>query len=292
MSKFCFILNPHSGRNRRRPWLLARLRDWIAAQGLEATVFATEGPHHATDLARAAVARNCDRVVAVGGDGTMNEVACALVDTPAALGLLPGGSGNGLGRHLGIPSRLADALRIVVTGRVAAIDTGTANEHPFFNVMGLGFDAEISRRFNVLRHRGLLNYVRAGCQAFVRYRPDTYTLASDGWERNLDCFIAAVANSDEYGNGARIAPGARVDDGRLDLVAVSPIGFLGAAGLVYRLFTGSFLRSPHVVHRRAAHFTIRRRAPGLIHVDGETRPIAAVVDVRVRPQCLRVVVPV
>lgn len=291
MPRIRFILNPNSGKNLRRPWLAARLRDWIAAEKLDAELCITEETGHGTALAAAAVQAGCERVVAVGGDGTMNEVARALVRTPVALALVPSGSGDGLGRYLGIHGSLAHALRIVRGGRIAEIDTGEANGFPFFNAMGVGFDAEIARRFNALPARGLRNYVRTGLRTFFSYVPESYTIVAGDEQLARTAFVVAVANSDQYGNNARIAPGARVDDGRLDLVAVTPRGAFGATTLVWRLFTGSFTRSAQVLHRAGPAFTIRRAAPGAIHVDGETRETGAEVVVRVLPRSLRIVVP-
>src|SRR5476649_1411141 len=158
-----FIFNPHSGRNRRNSRLVPAIHAFIARYGLEADVVSTQSPGHATKLARQAVAAGCARVVAVGGDGTMNEVAQALIRSPAALALVPCGSGNGLARHLGIPleSRAALALAMNPAARLATIDTGTANGRLFCNVMGLGFDAEVSSRFGRGTRRGLSGYVSA-----------------------------------------------------------------------------------------------------------------------------------
>lgn len=291
MPRLRFILNPNSGKNLRRPWLAAHLREWITAQRLDADLHLTSEAGHGTALATAAAAAGCERVVAVGGDGTMNEVARALVQTPTALALVPSGSGDGLGRHLGVHGTLEHALHIAHTGRVREIDTGTANGLPFFNAMGVGFDAEIARRFNALTSRGLRNYVRTGLGTFFRYRPQRYFIEVGGASHPIDAFIVAVANSDQYGNNARIAPGAQVDDGAMDLVAVQARSWLGASTLVWRLFTGSLTRSRKVIHHRAAAFTIRREAEGPLHVDGETRTAGTVVEVRVLPRSLRFVVP-
>jgi diacylglycerol kinase family enzyme len=233
-------------------------------------------------------------VVAVGGDGTMNETAQALVGTPAALALVPCGSGNGLALHLGLPTRPRRALALLTdpAARVAVIDTGTANGHPFFNVMGLGFDAEISRRFNLLARRGPAAYARAGFAAFLGHRAQRITVsAGSGPATTLDAFLVTVANSDQYGNHARLAPGARVNDGLLDLVSVGPLGFFTALPLLARLFLGTFDRSPRVYHLRGARFVVRRSAPGLIHTDGETHETGAAVEIAVRPLSLRLVVP-
>jgi diacylglycerol kinase (ATP) len=289
-----FIFNPASGRARRTARLGPAIREFIARHGLDAGLAITARPGHATELARAAVADGCGRVVAVGGDGTMNEVAQALVGTPVALALIPAGSGNGLALHLGLPTRPAPAFALLADAgaRVVAIDTGTANGHPFFNVMGLGFDAEVSRRVNRRRHRGLAAYVRTGLAAFVRHRAERVTIDDgNGTHETLDTFLVTVGNSDQYGNHARFAPGARVDDGCLDLVAVRPTGWLGAGPLVIRLFLGSFDRSPRVRRLRGARFVIHRPSPGPIHTDGETHDTAAAVEIAIRPRSLRLLVP-
>lgn len=292
MPQFCFIFNPHSGLNRRRPEFLAKLHARIAALGLDAEFCATERPHHATELARAAVARGIPRIVAVGGDGTLNEVGCGVVGTASAMGLIPCGSGNGLGRHLGVHGSLDHALHIVRDGRIREIDTGLAAGHRFFNAMGVGFDAEIARRFNNLPSRGFSAYLRTGWNAYFGYRPETYTIrTAAGAETTRKAFIVAVTNSDQYGNNARVAPGASVDDGRLDLVAIPPMGALRSLCFVPRMFCGDIRRARGVFAAQGETFTIRRPAPGVIHVDGETREAGAEIEVRVEPRSLRFLVP-
>ena len=292
--KIRFIFNPCSGKNRRRPWLVPVIRKFIATHRLDAEVIPTERPGHATQLAREALAAGCDWVVAVGGDGTMNEVAQALIGAPAALGLVPCGSGNGLALHLGIPTNPRAALRLLADprARVVAIDTGTANGHAFCNAMGVGFDAEISRRFNRLARRGFLAYARTGLAAWFRFLPQTVTISNGyGSAERLEALIVAVANSDQYGNYARIAPRARVDDGTLDLIAVRPLNLLSTATLVARLFAGSVDRSTRVRRLRGRRFVIERPTPGILHTDGETHLAEARVEVVVRPHSLRIIVP-
>jgi len=292
MPRSRFIVNPVSGRNRHRPQLAGDLRTWLATHEIDGEVLVTEAPGHATALAADAVAQGCERVVAVGGDGTMNEVARALLHTPVVFGLVPCGSGNGLGRQLGIRGSLHRALAILQRGRVIVVDTATAAGHPFVNVMGVGLDAEIARRFNALPSRGLKGYVQTGLRTFFQYRAASYSLSDGtGWQATVPAFVVAIANSPEYGNGAKIAPGAQVDDGKLDLVVVPPVGLAGAAGLAFRLFAGSITRHPRVLHRQAATFTLRRQAPGVIHVDGETREAGTEIEIRVQPQSLRILVP-
>lgn len=291
--KTLFIFNPCSGRNIRHPWLAGAIRDFISSRALEARLAITEGPGHATELAREAVSSGHEVVVAVGGDGTMNEVAQGLIHTRVALGLVPCGSGNGLALHLGVPRSPQAALQLASGrgGRIISVDTGVANGRPFFNAMGLGLDAEVSRRFNRLTRRGLPAYARVAFATLRRLPTERCMLTSVERSETLDVLLVAVANSDQYGNHARIAPGARVDDGRLNLVAIKAMGLARAAALVPRLFLGNLDRSPHVVRWSAARFAIERQARGLIHTDGETHLTDARIEVEVRPGSLRILIP-
>ncbi len=289
-----FIYNPYSGNNRRHPGLLDTLRATAARRGCGHEVSVTQGPGHATELAREAVAAGCRRIIAVGGDGTMNETAQALTGTGADLGLVPCGSGNGLALHLGIPTRAADALDFVVSEqtRAASIDTGTVNGHVFCNAMGAGLDAEISQRFNRLTRRGLPAYVRTTAGALLRFRPSPIFVSDDmGRSFRMKVLLVAVANSDQYGNRARIAPLARTDDGLLNLVALQPVGPFAALSCLVRLFSGSLHRSPHVQCLTSSGFVIERHAAGPVHTDGETHDAEARLVVRTSPRSLRILVP-
>ena len=287
-----FIFNPRSGHNARNPWLVGYTRAFIAEHGLDADVVPTERPRHATELALRALDEGRRLVVAIGGDGTMNEVASALVGTDATLGLIPCGSGNGLGRYLGIPGPGKGAYRALLAGHTRLIDSGLAAGHRFFNAMGLGFDAEISARFNALGSRGLPAYARTTLKTLLGYRPQHYVIRGDGFSPlSAPAFLVAVANSDQYGNDCFIAPHARVDDGLLDLTLLRRLTFFNALPLAERLFTKRIDGSPSVVRLRAPRFVIERSAAGPIHTDGEVRECGREVEVAVHPSSLRVAVP-
>ena len=286
-----FIFNPNSGRNARNPYLLEKAREFIAEHQLNANVVLTERPRHATELAQRAIDERCELVVAIGGDGTMNEVASALIGSSTALGLIPCGSGNGLGRHLGIPGPGKGAFRNLLKGELRAIDTGVANGFSFFNAMGLGFDAEISHRFNHLAKRGLEAYARTAIGAFFRFRSQVCTIRSGEDSFKTSAFIVSIANSDQYGNDCFIAPGAQVDDGRLDLTIVKKVNLFNALPLTVRLFTKSLGGSRSVHRLSGPSFVIERTAPGLIHTDGETHQTDATITISVKPASLRIMVP-
>lgn len=257
-----------------------------------ATVALTERPRHASELTRQAIARGAELVVAVGGDGTLNEIASAVVGTPAVFGLIPCGSGNGLGRHLGIHGSVPRALEVLRSGRIRTIDTGLADGHPFFTAAGLGFEAVICERFNQLVRRGFWRYLSTGARLYRTYRPDPCAIEYDGNRTTLPVFTLAVANADQYGNNAYIAPGARIDDGRIDLTVVPPITLFSALPLFAGLFRNTLDRNPGLFRQRGTRFTVERSAPGPIHTDGELHQAPARVEFLVRPASLRIMAPV
>lgn len=290
-TKSRFIFNPRAGHNARDPYLLDQTRAFIAEHNLDSGVDVTEHRHHATELAQAAKADGCGLVVAIGGDGTLNETATALVGSDIAFGLIPCGSGNGLGRHLGLfgPSDLA--FKALLDGRTKRIDTGMANNHPFFTAMGLGFDAEVSSRFNRLTRRGMSAYVRTTLKAWFSYRPDQYVIAGESLSINTDAFIVAVGNADQYGNDCFISPGAEVDDGRLNLTILKRVNTFTVPIVAWRLFRGTIHHSPTVICADGEHFIIKRATAGPIHTDAEIRETGPEVEIRVLPRSLRMVVP-
>jgi YegS/Rv2252/BmrU family lipid kinase len=286
-----FIFNPHSGANRRSPRLRDRAAEFIAHHNWDAHVVATERPRHATELTRRAVEDGCAMVVAIGGDGTMNEVATALIGTPVIFGLIPCGSGNGLGRHLGIPRAGRGALRTLATGRVIEIDAGEVNGFPFFCAAGLGFESLIASRFATLESRGFAGYLRESLRAWRQFEPEPCVIHHAGSTVPVAVFTLAVANSSQYGNNAYIAPGASVHDGLLDLTVVPRVHWSNALPLVWHLFNGSIDRGEGITRLRAEAFAIERTKPGWIHTDGEPRATGRRLEFSVRPRSLRIIVP-
>ena len=281
-----FIVNLRSGRAARA---LPAVERFARERG--ASVVLTERARHASELAGHALAEGCELIVAVGGDGTMNEVASTLVHTGATLGLVPCGSGDGLGRHLRIHGPVARALHILEHGRPRVIDSGLADGHPFFTVAGVGFEAEIAQRFNQLQRRGFLRYVTTSAAALRQWQPQEYTIVQGSQRERVNAFTVAVANSDQYGNDALVAPGARVDDGLIDLSVIPPVTLWNGLPLLFRLFHGTVPRARGASLRQGERFVIERGAPGLLHTDGEVREAGSAVEFSVRPASLRVMCP-
>lgn len=251
----------------------------------------TERSRHATILARHALDGGYDLIVAVGGDGTMNEVATALVGSPATFGLIPCGSGDGLGRHLGIHGRVERALEILVSGRPHLIDSGLADGHPFFTAAGIGFEAEIAQRFNRLTRRGPARYATTSALTFFGWSPQEYTVTHSGHRETIRAFTLTVTNANQYGNNARISPNAKVDDGLLDLCAIPPVTFWNSLPLAMNLFQGTIGRVRGVTAHQCDRFVVERSAPGLLHTDGEIHEAGTRVEFTIRPASLRVMVP-
>lgn len=232
-----------------------------------------------------------DVVFAVGGDGTVHEIAKRLVGRSLALGILPIGSGNGFARHIGLSADPATALGSCRGGRIVTIDTASVNGHPFLGVMGIGFDAVIADRFAASTVRGLQTYLREGLRAYTQFHAAEYDVTANATTVRRRAFVIAVANSGQYGNNARIAPLASLQDGLLDVVIVDDTHFIDAAFLIARLFSGSFHRAAGVTSMQTTEVTIRRPGAGPAHLDGEPITLGEELHVRVIPHSLRLLVP-
>ena len=266
-------------------------RQCCAAAGLSREAAFTERPGHGRELAADLAGRGFSPVVACGGDGTVNEVASALMHGDTVLGIVPGGSGNGLARELGISLRPEAAVATALHGRDRIIDMGELGGRPFVNLAGVGLPASVAELFARLAGRGLAGYVKATARQLVRYRGRRYTLATDRRTLEQRALLVEVANGRQYGNGAVIAPCARLDDGLLDLVSVDPIGPARAVWGLWRLFNGTVDRHPYVHCSRVGGVTISADRPLRFHVDGEAVQGGCSLSATVHPGALRVRVP-
>lgn len=288
------IINPISGQQGRPE--AARHRAAIAQRVLSAAaipheVRITERPGHAYELAREAVARSVSLIFAWGGDGTMNEVGRAVAFSNTALSLIPAGSGNGLARELCMPIRPEEAFMMALHGSARPIDVGEINGHLFFNAAGVGFDAHVSWLFNNRPHgrRGMLPYVTIAARELFTYRSPKYTITAEGETISSHALLIAVGNSRQYGNGALIAPSARLDDGQLDMVLVHKRSPLAALWGARRLFNGTLAKAEGIIMKRVTQATIGADEPLRFHVDGE--PVAEMstsLMIRIHPGALRI----
>jgi diacylglycerol kinase (ATP) len=292
-----FIINPISGgvspdAARARAELASAIVD---RHGDPAEVFVTERQGHARELTKAAVARGARLVMAWGGDGTINEVASTLAFGEVPLGIVPAGSGNGLARQLAINLNPADAIRHAIAAEARRIDVGEIGDRMFVNLAGIGFDAHVASKFSEAsnRRRGFASYASIAARALMTYEPASYVIRSESDEQpcaSVRAVLITVANSPEFGNGAVIAPGARIDDGLLDLVVMEEHSRLNTIVQLPRLFRGTVDRAPGCSIRRITRATIESDQPMQYHIDGEPAHGGTSLRVRVHPGALYVAV--
>ena len=221
-----FIVNPISGTTDKKR-IVALIPKYLSDERFDVHVAYTDHRGHAAELASEAVADGTDVVVAVGGDGTVNEVARSLVHSRTALGIIPCGSGNGLARHLYIPMNPEGAMQVLADCQIKSLDYGIINGTPFFCTCGVGFDAFVSSKFAQSGRRGLLTYIENTLKEGLKYQPDTYEMEIDGEKKQFKAFLIACANASQYGNNVYIAPHASMSDGLMDVTVMEPIHFDG-----------------------------------------------------------------
>ena len=238
-----------------------------------------------------AAEEKADIVVAIGGDGTINEIARSLVHTDTALGIIPCGSGNGLARHLHIPMEPKKALEVLNEGCLDTIDYGKINGTDFFCTCGVGFDAFVSLKFAHAGKRGLLTYLEKTLQESLKYQPETYELETENGVSKYKAFLIACGNASQYGNNAYIAPQATLTDGLLDVTILEPFTVLDVPSLAFQLFNKTIDQNSRIKTFRCKKLCIRRAVPGVVHFDGDPMETEADVNIELIKSGLRVVVP-
>lgn len=278
IKKIILIINPISGTQSKKK-VASLLNEVLDKKRFSWKVVYTEYAGHASIIAADAVKEEADIVVAVGGDGTINEVARSLVHTNTALAIIPFGSGNGLARHLEIPMDPRKALEIINTGVIELVDYGKINEHPFFCTCGVGFDAFVSMKFAEAGRRGMFTYLEKTLQESLTYEPETYELETEDGTEKHHAFLIACANASQYGNNAYIAPQATMTDGLMDVVILEPFTLLDIPSLSFQLFNKNIDHNSRIKSLRCKKLHIRRKNKGVIHCDGD--PIMAGEDIYV-----------
>ena len=289
MKKIVFIMNPISGTTSK-----AKIPDLIETT-LDRELFRyelrlTEFAGHASEIAAEARDGGADMVVAVGGDGTVNEVARALVESQTALGIIPCGSGNGLARHLMLPMNAKKAIEIINRNEIHELDYGIINGHPFFCTCGMGFDAFVSQKFAEAGKRGPITYVENVLREGLKYKPETYEIRDETGTIREKAFLISCANASQYGNNAYIAPQASMKDGLLDVIIMEPFDMLDAPQISLDMFNKTLDKNSKIKTFRCRQLHIHRKQPGLIHFDGDPTMADADVEISLKAKGIRVVV--
>lgn len=262
------IINPVSGTGSKDK--IPRLIETVVNPDLnDVSIIMSEYQGHAYELTQQAVKENFDIVVAIGGDGTVNEVGHALCNTDTALAIVPCGSGNGLARHLRLSMNASRSLQVLNNGVVGSFDYCTLNGRPFFCTCGMGFDAAVSYKFSNEGTRGFITYIKTTITEFFKYKPQEYVIDIDGQQMKEKAFVIACCNAAQYGNNAYIAPRATMQDGLIDVTVMHPFNLAHSPLIGARLFLKQLGRDHHVSIYRGKRITIEREGEDIIHMDGD-----------------------
>lgn len=286
--KVLFVVNPVSG-GKKKTAFNKQILETLDMGKFEPTFQQTDHAGHGYELAKQAVENNFDAVIAVGGDGTINEIGAALVGTGVPLGIVPEGSGNGLALYLGIPLHEAGAIRRINRFETTEVDAGKINGRYFFNMAGVGFDASVSDKFATDSFRGPIGYLRTVLNVLSSYKSKKYQLTVDGKSYEREAFMISVANSPQYGNNAYIAPHALVNDGILDVCIVHKFPLYLLPMMVFHLFNKSVEQSEYVEIIPGRDITILSTSKELVHVDGEVVDLGTTLQINVKERSLKII---
>ncbi|MBQ0149830.1 MAG: diacylglycerol kinase family lipid kinase [Bacteroidales bacterium] len=284
--KILFIVNPISG-GKEKSSLVDEITSFCQNHDIDFEVTYTQGKGHAAALAKET---DAEVVVAVGGDGTINDVASAIINTDKTMGIIPVGSGNGLARHLGITKR--NALQNLCDGKVINTDCGEMNGHVFCCTCGTGLDAQIGARFAKKNRRGFLSYVESSIEAWNHFKPEAYEVEIDGEKIYVEATMITIGNANQWGNNAFITPQASILDGMLDIAVVSNLNLLEMSLFLDFLMTKRLHKSHFVQYYKGKQICITRRQAEDVHYDGEPDMLGQKLDIKILEGSLKLIVPV
>jgi diacylglycerol kinase (ATP) len=287
--KIAFIINPTSGTGKKKE-LPVLIQEGLDSAIFDIQIMFTKYRGHGTELAKEFVGKDFDIVVAVGGDGTVNEVARALTHTNTSLGIIPIGSGNGLARHLDIPMNVRKAIQQLNHSEPIFMDYGLVNDQPFFCTCGTGFDAYVSTEFAKGKRRGVMSYIEKIITGYFTYKSQNYHLLGEGIDLNAKAFVLTFANASQWGNNAYIAPQASVQDGKIDISIMSNFPVIAIPTLALQLFAKTIDKDLFMTTLRASSITLQREESGPFHFDGEPYEEGRTIQVKTIQDGLKVMV--
>ncbi len=291
MKKILFLINPIAGGKSVDKTNLVEQIKTNLAQGTDYEIKIWESLSQNDEIIAMIQSGNYSKIVAAGGDGTINFVAKAAMKAGIPIGIIPLGSGNGLARHLGIPLKTVDAIKNISSGKVISIDTGLINGNVFLCTAGAGFDALIGDLFSRSTGRGLFNYAKMTIQQLVNYKPNEYTIVFNGQTLKRKAFILCFANVNQYGNNTYIAPQADLQDGFLDICIIKPFNALQFWGIGIRIFNKTITKSPQYEYYKTKKAELYFESKDPVHFDGEPAQLGNKLEIEVQPASLGIVVP-
>ncbi|MBI9020353.1 MAG: diacylglycerol kinase family lipid kinase [Verrucomicrobia bacterium] len=291
--KVRILINPNAGLGVALDRIRQPLLDCWDLPETELSIQFSKSKEDGQAKARRAVKEGVGRLIVMGGDGMINTIGSVLIGSDVALGVIPTGSGNGFARHFDIPLDIVKATVALANASPLAIDVGFANDRPFFVTCSLAWDASMVRVFEKSPVRGILPYIFAGVYELFEYTPQPFTLILDGTtELHIqDPLLCTIANLTQYGGGAQIAPGAKANDGQLQLVTLRQHDLPWVLPMLGKFFDGTIDRLREIKTHSFQTLTVRREKEGPMQLDGELLSASAEVHIRVQPRALNVLVP-
>lgn len=285
--KVLFIINPISG-GKNVSGFKDLVKENLDLRHFDFEIYKTTARGDATIKTKES-RDNFDIIIAVGGDGTINEIAQELLGSNTSLAVIPKGSGNGFVNYFQLPLEPAAAIKTINKFNNHKIDTATFNGQFFLSVAGLGFDATVAHAFDHFGTRGFFSYARLAMREFLKFKPAHYEIKIDGKRISQTAFLVTIANSNQYGNKAYISPKARIDDGLLDLVIIKPINLFQSLILAWKLFNKSVDKSRYCTIIRGKEIEIISNDQHA-HLDGEPCDSLHTNKIQVSPQSLNMIV--
>jgi len=286
--RIIFVINPISGHGDSIK-ASAAIDRLIDRAKYDVEFIHTTHRGHATQIAAQAAREGVDIVAAVGGDGTVNEVASGLVGTATALAIVPRGSGNGLAFHLKISKDIRKAIAVINEGNIRTIDSATFDSHPFFCTAGMGYDAKVAMDYARDGHRGLVTYAKHAIKDWKSFKAQTYHIETEDTTLDVEALLVTVGNANQWGNNCHITPGALVDDGLLNITIIHPLSAIAALPLLPKLMRYSVDRDIHVTSLSARKVKISRNGSLEAHYDGEAVMASNEIVMECIPGSLKVV---
>ncbi|MBX3163304.1 MAG: diacylglycerol kinase family lipid kinase [Bacteroidetes bacterium] len=286
--KLLFIVNPNAGK---KIWeeIITIIRKEFP-ENIAYQIVIWKDKHHFEEITALLKTEGYTDAIAVGGDGTVNQVAQAIVNTNIALGIVPVGSGNGLARSLGLSMKINEVIKQIAKGKTEVIDCGTVNNRFFFCTSGIGFDAHIGNLFASSKKRGLQSYVNITVRELLRYRAKNYTLTFNNQTIQRKAFLITVANAGQYGNNFYIAPQANLQDGKFHVAILKPFNVISVFGILTKILRRKAHLSRNIETYVTDKITITRNNKDSIHFDGEPAFEEKEVVFEIKPQALKVIV--
>lgn len=288
--KIRFILNPKAGSGLNDA-ITKLVVSSFSPHVFDIEILFTNHAKHAIELSRNAVVKKIDVVVAVGGDGTVNEIAQSLKNTETALAIIPTGSGNGFARHFKIPLKIEKAIQVIKAGKIISVDSLLINDQFCMNIAGIGFDAYIAKLFASYGKRGFASYAKLVSKEYFSFKERNYTVEFEDRKINTPAFLIAVANGSQFGNGAKIAPLASADDELIDVTILKKVTAINIPAVILKMFSGILCKSKYVEILKSKSFVITSAEEMTTHLDGEPNGNVKKLTAGISPKSVRLIIP-